>query len=250
MPPVFSKPGAPPQPDFQGPYPLCSSFALSKALVNGYEKGKFTNGVPVNINNQQSVAESLVNLFQDHLEEQCPTEFNQMSLKVWDSNMNVWDTKITVTRVQTTPNKELTKQNLNMNEYLISYIHDNGLHCVHVGNVSKDTVIGINSWGDNQYPWPQVMFRNIEDLFKVTFVANKVPPTYAMVTEDKQDTDQEIESRSDIFKIKPSESLSLCSNKEVHSLYICPCFNQIPGQFGCSRDRRNCPETFLPLKSF
>ena len=130
------KPGGPPKPDYQGPYPTCSSHALSKAITSGYNKGIFTNGVPVNVN-QESIAENLIDKFQSDFKEMCPSEFNQKSVHVWDEKKIAWNTKITVTIVEETPDKELTKQNLDSNEYLITYFHDDELHCIHVGNVSK-----------------------------------------------------------------------------------------------------------------
>jgi len=117
--------GATPTPDAddQGEYPLCSSYAISKALVKGYEKGKFTNGAPVYIENRQSsVAKSLVNLFQDHLGPICPTEFDQESVKVWDMDKTIWETKMYVKKVRRSQkSKELLNQdNFMTKEYLIT----------------------------------------------------------------------------------------------------------------------------------
>ena len=167
------KPGAPPVPDNQGPYPLCSSFALGKAIVNGFETGNFTNGISVDLN-QQSVSEALVRLIQDDLTPKCPTEFEGKVIKLWDVNNIIWDTKISVSKVQS-PSQELTEQNLELNEYLISYFPNrNSFHCVYVDSISEDTqtVYGINSWGAHD-EYPKVPFSCITFLYKVTCVASK-----------------------------------------------------------------------------
>ena len=140
------------EPDYQGPYPICSYFAVTKAIKNGYMKGKFTNGESVIIDSQKGLAQTLVNLFEigRNMEEICPSEFDQLELTIFDVKMIAWDTKIFVTTVQSTPEEELTKENLKSNEYLITYSHDNWEHCVHVGNIigGRNTVVGINSWDD------------------------------------------------------------------------------------------------------
>ena len=130
------KPGAPPKPDYQGPYETCSSYALSKAITSGYNKGKFTNGVPINVN-QESIAETLINKFQSDFKAMCPSKFDQKSVHVWDDEKIAWNTKISVKIIEETPENELTKQNLDSYEYLIVYFEKNELHCIHVGNVSR-----------------------------------------------------------------------------------------------------------------
>ena len=131
------KPGTAPKPDNQGPYPVCSSFAMSKAITSGYNKGKFTNGVPVHVN-QQSIAEKLIDKFQSDFKEMCPSEFDQKSVCVWDEKMIAWNTEISVEIINIPPDEELIRQNLDSYEYLITYyFHEDELHCIHVGNVSK-----------------------------------------------------------------------------------------------------------------
>ena len=185
------KPGAVPVPDNQGPYPLCSSYALTKALVNGFETGKFTDGISVDIDNQDSVSRSLVNLYQDNLTAKCPTEFDGKSVKLWDANKIIWDTKICVEKVKQSPSQELTTQNLQSNEYLISYFHNlDSFHCVYVDSISADTqtvnVNGINSWGTH-FTNPKIPFSCITFLYKVTCVASskngmsQVPSSRALV---------------------------------------------------------------------
>ena len=184
--------GATPTPDAddQGEYPLCSSYAIAKALVNGYKKGKFTNGAPVYID-QKSVAESLVNLYQDHLEPICPTEFDQESVKVFGVDKIIWNTKMYVTKVRRSQiSKELlTKDNLMTKEYLITcqegalspynaFPNDSdGLHCIYVDRLGPDnqSVICKNSWDDDRR-YPHVKLSDIVDLFKVTFVASLAIP--------------------------------------------------------------------------
>merc|ERR1712032_1166032 len=171
------KPGASPVPDNQGPYPLCSSFALSKALVSGFETGKFTDGISVDIDNQPSVSQGLVRLFQDDLTAKCPTEFDGKSIKIWDANNIIWNTKMSVTKVHQFPSQELTTQNLQLNEYLISYFHNNNknsFHCVYVDFISTgtQTVNGINSWGTH-CTFPKIPFASITFLYKVTCVASR-----------------------------------------------------------------------------
>ena len=172
------KPGARPVPDNQGPYPLCTSFALTKALVNGFDTGKFTNGISVDIDNQESVSRTLVSLFQSDLTAKCPTEFDGKSIPLWDVNKIIWDTKICVEKVKQSPSQELTTQNLQLNEYLISYFHNNNsdsFHCVYVDSISTDTqtvnVNGINSWGTH-FTNPKIPFSCITFLYKVTCVAS------------------------------------------------------------------------------
>ena len=168
------KPGAPPVPDNQGPYPLCSSFALGKAIINGLETGKFTNGICVDIDNQESVSQALVRLIQDDLTAKCPTDFEGKVIKLWDVDKIIWDIKISVSKVQS-PSQELTAQNLELNEYLISYFpKKNSLHCVYVDFISEDTqtVYGINSWGAHD-EYPKVPFNCITFLYRVTCVASK-----------------------------------------------------------------------------
>ena len=202
------------EPDYQGPYPTCSYFALAKAIRHGYQKGKFTNGESVNIDNQKGLAQTLVNLFKDNMEEIPPSEFDQKEVTIFDAKMNAWDTKIGVKKVQLTPEEELTKENLKSNEYLVEYSHDGGDHCIHVGNIiaGQNTVVGINSWGD-KYRYPEVPFSDIKELFKITVVANKVPPSYSPTKQDSEDetTDSMLEfekSKSDnnIFKSQPSDN--------------------------------------------
>ena len=107
------KPGAPPKPDYQGPYPTCSSFAMSKAITSGYNKGKFTHVMHVN---QQAIAEKLQQKFQSDFKEMWPSEFDQESVNVYDEKMIAWNTKMTVKIVETPPDEELTKKNLDSNE--------------------------------------------------------------------------------------------------------------------------------------
>jgi len=208
------------EPDYQGPYPLCSYFALAKAIRQGYKKGKFTNGVSVNIDNQKGLAQTLVNLFQENdMEEICPTEFDQHEVKIFDEKMIAWNSKIIVTTVHSTPEEELTKENLKTNEYLMTYTHDNWDHCIHVGSIigGQDTVVGINSW-DDQYQYPQVKFSDIKELFKITVVADKVPPSYSP-TKHQDLEDETTDSMlgfekskpyyNNIFKSQPSESSNI-----------------------------------------
>ena len=142
--------------------------------MNGFEKGKFTNGISVDIPNQESVSEGLVRLIQDDLCPKCPTEFEGKVIKLWDVDKIIWDTKISVFKVQS-PTQELTAQNLNLNEYLISYFpNKNSFHCVYVDSISEDTqtVHGINSWGTHD-EHPKVPINCITFLYKVTCVASK-----------------------------------------------------------------------------
>ena len=138
--------------------------------MNGYKEGKFTNGVSFDIEGQKSVNKCLVNLFQNPLSALCPTKFNKKSVKVWDVNNIIWKTEMSVTKVRKSQrSKELTEHNLKKKEYLITYDID-GLHCVSVAALGPDkkSVIGKNSWGDENCPYPHVKFSEIVDLFKVT----------------------------------------------------------------------------------
>ena len=78
--------------------------------------------------------------------------------------------------------------------------------------MGQNTVVGINSWGD-KYRYPQVHFSDIIELFKITFVANKVPPTYGPTKEDSEDETphcmlefKKSKLDNNIFKGQPSES--------------------------------------------
>merc|ERR1711910_19749 len=167
-------------PDNQGPYPSCTYFALSKAIVNGYFTGKFTAGKKINTESQPSVSYILLNLkFKDANDHNSPfiiaknpTQFDKESILLSDVNNNLWKTKIFVSEVQS-PAQELTEQNLNKNEYLIYYLlENNSLLCVYVNSISSNTqtVRCINSWGEKD-SYPKIPIHNIKNLFKVTFVA-------------------------------------------------------------------------------
>ena len=164
------------EPDDQGPYPSCTYFALSKAIVNGYFAGKFTAGNKIDFESQKSVSGKLLNLkftnanfynlpFTIAIN---PTKFDKESVLLSDANNNLWETKIAVSEVQS-PARELTEQNLNKNEYLIYYLtENNSLHCVYVDPISSNTqtVQCINSWGKKD-PFPEIPVQSIKNLFKV-----------------------------------------------------------------------------------
>ena len=173
-------------PDDQGPYPSCTYFALSKAIVNGYFTGKFTSGKQINIASQLSVSSSLLNLQFNEFSNvfnkpfkisKNPTQFDKKTVLLPDANNNLWETKINVSEVQS-PAQELMEQNFNKNEYLIYYsLENNNLHCVYVDPKSSNTqtVRCINSWGEKKHPFPEIPFNEIKNLFKVTCVAKLLP---------------------------------------------------------------------------
>ena len=58
-------PRANPGPDNQYDLKLCSGFALGKAIISGYMKGRFVKGKVIDIS-QESVVTALVNEYKVH----------------------------------------------------------------------------------------------------------------------------------------------------------------------------------------
>ena len=167
----WTPPEAAPVADDQGVYPLCTYFALSKAICSGFYRGKFngTAGKSVDIDNQKSVKDSLVNEFKD-LSAKFPTEFDRSEVLLWDSQGNAWNTRIYVSTIPSME-KELTPVNLSSFEYLIQYRpyrFDDQSHCIYVDYLSADAkaVHCINSWKDHKYP--KVPINCIDFLYRVT----------------------------------------------------------------------------------
>ena len=166
--PKHQKPGTTPSPSNQGPYPLCTHHAISKAVVNGCDLGKFTSGRKVDLNQDKAEA-ALVNEFKD-LEARDPTEFDGRWAFFTDTRGIQYKITLEISEVNGPWELELTDENMKKHEYLISYRPQLDLHCVHVRRYSEPNKLlhCVNSW-DGKEDYPQVSLGAVKMLYKLTF---------------------------------------------------------------------------------
>ena len=94
-------PGAKPEPDNQGSLPVCTTFAIAKAIGDGFMEGIFvrTGRMKLKVDiDQAAITNVLLNEFQDGLA-RWPQEFNGKTYQLQDSEGRHWKTPLTVEQV-------------------------------------------------------------------------------------------------------------------------------------------------------
>ena len=95
----FCAPGAFPVPDNQGKLELCTRYALSKAIIDGFMRKKFVRGVVIDLD-QGEVRSVLTNEHKDTLGK-WPYEFDQKDYQFQDQNdARFWKTKLHIKEVR------------------------------------------------------------------------------------------------------------------------------------------------------
>ena len=165
-------PGAFPTPDFQGMYETCTSHAVAKTILNGYQMGKFTNGLSIDMD-QNVVTQVLLNEIKD-IKAIYPTDFHGRLLLLHDAKKEAWKTQLSVCGV---PPADITRaDSQKASEFVISYKCNGSVtpHAVYVDKVSSGGILHcINSWGA-QDPFPSVKISDVETLYRVTFTAQRI----------------------------------------------------------------------------
>ena len=157
-------PGAFPVPDWQGQYSICTCYSLAKAALSGFQKGKFSFGIPIDLNQDAVIAVLLIE-FKD-IGPRHPTDFNQKSYLFQDVNKTAWKTYF---NIQSATISELQSPASAKFEYLVTYWESfQNLHCVLMNHYDphSNTLFCINSQGGHRQ-FPSVPASDVVDLYQV-----------------------------------------------------------------------------------
>ena len=172
-------PGARPIPDDQGDLEVCTRFAISKAIVDGFMRKMFVRGREVDID-QDQVTMVLLNEHKDGTGK-WPDEFHHKVYQFKDSEARYWRTNLfvhKVTDVLDFVNDVLNK--IQLHTYVLVYplspSNPNGpKHCVYADNLNPNTrdIECINS--DPGDPYPDIpISRKGNVLYRVSCTATEM----------------------------------------------------------------------------
>lgn len=172
-------PGAAPIPDDQGNLEVCTRFAISKAVVDGFMKKKFIWGKEIDID-QRQVVMTLINEHKDG-DGKWPHEFNHKRYIFQDSNNKYWETKLFVQKLPSEKDfiNDVTSH-FQVNTYVLVYPLNRNYpneekHCVYAEDYDQksDEVLCINS--DPKDPWPRIPVHGLgNNFYKVWCTASEM----------------------------------------------------------------------------
>ena len=157
------------KPDYQGSLEVCTRFALSKSLVDGFMKKIFVHGEEVDID-QLLVTAVLLNEHKDG-DGKWPEEFNNKIYQLIDSQIRYWKTQIFVEKFQSVLDF-LSDVNSNAGKHTYVMVYPSPIptdptakHCIYVEQYDANTgkVHCINS--DPNNPKPKILANKTGNIF-------------------------------------------------------------------------------------
>ena len=164
---IGAAPGARPVPDNQGELEVCTRFAISKGIVDGFMRKMFVRGKEVDIS-QDQVTMILINEHKDG-DGKWPHEFNGKVYQFKDSGNRYWKTKLSIHRISLRDFIDDVTSSHQLYTYVLVYAlnphYPQGeKHCVYAEyfDIKRSSIECINSYGQRAVddPHPSIQINN------------------------------------------------------------------------------------------